>query len=211
MGRADDRSATGDPAQRALFEHWRIARHAMSIRCGDKMCSVPLLRPESPCWYRRTTKSCRSAEQCSWPCPIRTSKWWWSTTAHRMERVRSGQGVRSASRTPIYQRLIRPAEVRESTSPTAAGQSGPGRQVQRRKRPNSLNAGLNVAAGDLVCAIDADTLVGPQALHQLVAPFLTTATRVAVGGTPPDQRQQGACFELSPTWWCPGRWWRRSR
>ena len=83
---------------------------------------------------------------------------------------------------PIYQRLINTAEVRgiyksntESSLVLVDKFNG--------GKADSLNAGLNVASGELVCAIDADTLVGPQALHQLVAPFLTRGDTVAVGGT----------------------------
>lgn len=50
-------------------------------------------------------------------------------------------------------------------------------------KADSLNAGINIASGDLVCAIDADTLVGPDALQHLVAPFLHRSDTVAVGGT----------------------------
>ncbi len=83
---------------------------------------------------------------------------------------------------PIYQRLIKTAEVRSiyrshlEHSLVLVDKFNGG-------KADSLNAGLNVASGDLVCAIDADTLVGPQALHELVAPFLNRADTVAVGGT----------------------------
>lgn len=50
-------------------------------------------------------------------------------------------------------------------------------------KADSLNAGLNVAAGDLICAIDADTLVAPEAMQHLVVPFLLNADTVAAGGT----------------------------
>lgn len=50
-------------------------------------------------------------------------------------------------------------------------------------KADALNCALNVATGDLVCAIDADTLVTPDALQQLVSPFLNDADTVAVGGT----------------------------
>ena len=50
-------------------------------------------------------------------------------------------------------------------------------------KADALNAALNVASGDLVCAIDADTLVASDALQQLVAPFLADGATVAVGGT----------------------------
>ena len=50
-------------------------------------------------------------------------------------------------------------------------------------KADALNAGLNVATGALVCAIDADTLVEPDALHRMVQPFLATDRLVAAGGT----------------------------
>lgn len=83
---------------------------------------------------------------------------------------------------PIYQRLIKTAEVRSiyrshiEHGLVLVDKFNGG-------KADSLNAGLNIASGDLVCAIDADTLVGPQALHELVAPFLNRSDTVAVGGT----------------------------
>lgn len=50
-------------------------------------------------------------------------------------------------------------------------------------KADALNVGLNIASGELVCAIDADTIVGSNALQELVAPFLTHTDTVAVGGT----------------------------
>ncbi len=83
---------------------------------------------------------------------------------------------------PIYHRLIPHADVkaiyRSSREP---------RLVLVDKfnggKADSLNAGVNVATGDLVCAIDADTLVAPDALQQLVAPFIMREDTVAVGGS----------------------------
>ena len=50
-------------------------------------------------------------------------------------------------------------------------------------KADALNAALNVASGELVCAVDADTLVASDALQQMVSPFLADADTVAVGGT----------------------------
>lgn len=50
-------------------------------------------------------------------------------------------------------------------------------------KADSLNAGLDVAAGDLVCAIDADTLIEPDALLKMVQPFLYRDDVIATGGT----------------------------
>lgn len=50
-------------------------------------------------------------------------------------------------------------------------------------KADSLNAALNAASGELVCAIDADTLIEQDALQRMVRPFLVRADVVAVGGT----------------------------
>lgn len=50
-------------------------------------------------------------------------------------------------------------------------------------KADALNTGLCVGTGDLVCAIDADTLVEPDALLRMVRPFLDTDDCVAAGGT----------------------------
>ncbi|HET7699988.1 MAG TPA: glycosyltransferase [Candidatus Limnocylindria bacterium] len=50
-------------------------------------------------------------------------------------------------------------------------------------KADSLNAGLDLAAGDLVCAIDADTLIEPDALQRMVRPFLLSDGVLAAGGT----------------------------
>ena len=50
-------------------------------------------------------------------------------------------------------------------------------------KADALNAATNLASGELVCAIDADTLVDPSALQKLVSPFLEDDSTVAVGGT----------------------------
>ena len=50
-------------------------------------------------------------------------------------------------------------------------------------KADALNAGLNIAAGELVCAMDADTLIEPEALLRMVRPFLLGDDVVAAGGT----------------------------
>jgi cellulose synthase/poly-beta-1,6-N-acetylglucosamine synthase-like glycosyltransferase len=50
-------------------------------------------------------------------------------------------------------------------------------------KADALNAGLNVATGDLVCSIDADTIIEPDALLRVVRPFLGSDDVVATGGT----------------------------
>ena len=50
-------------------------------------------------------------------------------------------------------------------------------------KADSLNAALDLATGDLVCAIDADTLIEPDALQRMVRPFLLSDDVLAAGGT----------------------------
>lgn len=50
-------------------------------------------------------------------------------------------------------------------------------------KADSLNAGLNIASNELVCAIDADTLIEPDALQRMVRPFIESHEVVAAGGT----------------------------
>lgn len=50
-------------------------------------------------------------------------------------------------------------------------------------KADALNAGLNVATGDLVCAIDADTIIEPDSLQRLLRSFLLRDDVVAAGGT----------------------------
>lgn len=50
-------------------------------------------------------------------------------------------------------------------------------------KADALNAGLNLASGELVCAIDADTLIEPDALQRMVRPFLLGEGVLAAGGT----------------------------
>ncbi len=50
-------------------------------------------------------------------------------------------------------------------------------------KADALNVGLDVAGGELVCAIDSDTLVEPDALQRMIRPFLVDDGVLAVGGT----------------------------
>jgi len=50
-------------------------------------------------------------------------------------------------------------------------------------RSDALNAAINLATGELVCAIDADTIIEPEGLERLIRPFLTGGDVVAAGGT----------------------------
>lgn len=51
------------------------------------------------------------------------------------------------------------------------------------KKADGTNAGLNLATGDLVCVMDADTLIEPDALQRMVRPFLMADDVLGVGGT----------------------------
>jgi cellulose synthase/poly-beta-1,6-N-acetylglucosamine synthase-like glycosyltransferase len=50
-------------------------------------------------------------------------------------------------------------------------------------KADAMNAGLTIATGTLVCVIDADTLVAPDALQHLVGPFVADPATAATGGT----------------------------
>ncbi|MFN2506590.1 MAG: glycosyltransferase [Acidimicrobiales bacterium] len=54
---------------------------------------------------------------------------------------------------------------------------------QNGGKADALNAALNVATGQLVCAVDADTIIEPEALLRMVRPFVTRDDVVAAGGT----------------------------
>ena len=84
---------------------------------------------------------------------------------------------------PIYQEKIITAPVlglyRSLTHPNllvADKENGGG-------KADALNAALNLASGELVCAIDADTLIEPDAMQRMVRPFLTGKDVLAAGGT----------------------------
>lgn len=50
-------------------------------------------------------------------------------------------------------------------------------------KPDTLNAGINVASGDILCFVDADTLIDPDALLEIARPFLERpGETVAAGG-----------------------------
>lgn len=50
-------------------------------------------------------------------------------------------------------------------------------------KADALNVGLDVASGELACAIDSDTLVEPDGLQRMVRPFLSGDAVIATGGT----------------------------
>jgi cellulose synthase/poly-beta-1,6-N-acetylglucosamine synthase-like glycosyltransferase len=83
---------------------------------------------------------------------------------------------------PIYRRRIEHAEViglyRSASYPNliVADKKNGG-------KADALNAALNLANGDLVCAIDADTIIERDALRRLVRPFIRANNVLAAGGT----------------------------
>lgn len=54
---------------------------------------------------------------------------------------------------------------------------------QNGGKADALNTGLNLANGELVCAMDADTLIEADAMQRMVRPFLLSDDVVAAGGT----------------------------
>ena len=83
---------------------------------------------------------------------------------------------------PVYRRRLEVAEVggiyRSSASPqlvVATKENG--------GKADSLNAALNLSTGDLVCSLDADTIVEEDALQRLVRPFIRSTDVVAAGAT----------------------------
>lgn len=83
---------------------------------------------------------------------------------------------------PIFRRRLRTREVRALYRSRLHPQLVVVDKVGGGKA-DALNAALNVAAGELVCALDADTLVEGDGLLHMVRPFLADDQVVAVGGT----------------------------
>ncbi len=50
-------------------------------------------------------------------------------------------------------------------------------------KADALNAAMSLATGDLVCAVDADTLIEVDALEKLIRPFLASESLAAAGAT----------------------------
>ncbi|MEP6992278.1 MAG: glycosyltransferase [bacterium] len=50
-------------------------------------------------------------------------------------------------------------------------------------KADALNVGLNFSTAELVCSIDADTLIEPDSLQRMLRPFLSSRMMVAAGGT----------------------------
>ncbi len=83
---------------------------------------------------------------------------------------------------PIYRRRVEHAPVRG----LFRSRVNPNLVVVDKEnggKADALNAALNVASGELVCAIDADTLIEADALQRMVRPFLHSDDVAAAGGT----------------------------
>ena len=83
---------------------------------------------------------------------------------------------------PVYQRQIATKAVRG----LYRSRSYPNLLVVDKEnggKADALNTGLNLATGTLICAIDADTLIEPEALQRMVRPFLLADDVLAAGGT----------------------------
>jgi cellulose synthase/poly-beta-1,6-N-acetylglucosamine synthase-like glycosyltransferase len=83
---------------------------------------------------------------------------------------------------PIYQRKI-------ETKPVEAlyvSRQYPNLVIVDKRnggKADALNAALNLSTGKLVCVIDSDTLIEPDALQRMVRPFLIGDDVLAAGGT----------------------------
>jgi cellulose synthase/poly-beta-1,6-N-acetylglucosamine synthase-like glycosyltransferase len=83
---------------------------------------------------------------------------------------------------PVFRRTVHSADVRG----VYRSRRTPSLIVVDKEnggKADALNAGLNVAGAELVCAIDSDTLVEPDALQRMVRPFLLGTQVIAAGGT----------------------------
>lgn len=111
-----------------------------------------------------------------------------------LEVVVINDGSRDAT-VAVLQRAFDLVPVHAAIEPAVVTQ--PVRQVYRSKthsrlvvldkqnggKADAMNAGINACTGDLVCAIDADTLIEPDAFQRLVVPFIERSDTVAAGGT----------------------------
>ena len=82
----------------------------------------------------------------------------------------------------IYQQQMKTQPVRE----IYRSRTHPNLLVVDKKnggKADALNVGLNVSTGRLICSIDADTLIEPDALQRMVRPFLQHDDTLAAGGT----------------------------
>ncbi len=105
--------------------------------------------------------------------------------------------INDGSKDNTLQRLIDSFELTEATrAPTSAIPTAQVRSIYNSNRyPNlwvidkenggkadTLNTGINYCRTPIFCAMDADSLLEPEALTRLVRPFLEDASTVAAGG-----------------------------
>lgn len=73
-------------------------------------------------------------------------------------------------------------------------------------KADALNAGINVATGELFVALDADTIVAPDALLRMARAFLERPGTVAVGGTIRPVNGDRVVDGRVVDWGVPRRW-----
>lgn len=83
----------------------------------------------------------------------------------------------------VFQRQVESAEIVAQYRSRLDPRLVVGRKVNGHGKADAINACLNLSSGDLVCAIDADTLVDPDALQKLVIEFIDDPDVVAAGGS----------------------------
>ena len=84
---------------------------------------------------------------------------------------------------PIYRRRLEHREIRGLYRSTVKTNLVVIDKENAGGKSDALNAGLNVATGELVCAMDADTLIESEALLRMARPFIHGDDVVAAGGT----------------------------
>jgi cellulose synthase/poly-beta-1,6-N-acetylglucosamine synthase-like glycosyltransferase len=79
-------------------------------------------------------------------------------------------------------------------------------------KADALNVGINLARHPLICMVDADSVLDPDALLSVAKPFGDDPLRVAAcGGV---VRIANGCKVIGGGWWtsgCPGSGWSGSR
>lgn len=82
-----------------------------------------------------------------------------------------------------YRARVPSAEVRGVYRSTLQGNLRVVDKVNGGSKADASNAGINIARYPLVCVVDADSILQPDALHRIVRPYLEDSTTIAVGGT----------------------------
>ncbi len=84
---------------------------------------------------------------------------------------------------PIYRRRLQTMPVRRLFRSRSHPNLIVADKEKGKGKADALNAALNLATGDLVCVVDADTLIEPDSLRRVVRPFLLNPEVIAAGGT----------------------------